>query len=247
MVDLTEFLNKPDPTLEAVNAALENGQEPRTSKNIGFGAIGHPCRLKIYNDINTDIPEVFKADTLRIFRNGHLDEATMASELRLLDGIELHTHDPNRGGKQYKLDNLGGRLTGRLDGVIKGLKQAPATWHVWEHKSVNQKKFDKLEKLKVQHGEKQALKIWDEVYYAQAQMNMFHAELDRHYLTVSTPGVRVVTSCRTELDGGYAEMLIRKAEHIINAKNPPERISNNPEDFICKFCRWREKCHGLHP
>lgn len=244
MVDLTEFINKPDPTLEALNIALEKEQSPRTSKNIGFGAIGHPCRLKIYNDINSDIPEVFSADTLRIFRNGHKDEDTMANDLRKIDGIELHTNDPERGGKQYKLDNLGGRLTGRLDGAIKGLKQAPLTWHIWEHKSVNQKKFDKLEKLKIKLGEKLALKEWDEVYYGQAQLNMFHAKLDRHYLTVSTPGVRDVTSCRTELDAEYAKALVRKADDIINALMPPERISSDPESFICKFCRWKGKCHG---
>ncbi len=149
MVDLAEFINPTDPTLDAINAALEKAQEPRTSKNIGFGAIGHPCRLKLFNDINATEGEMFSEKTLRIFRNGHKDEDLMASDLRMVDGIELHTHDPNREGKQYKLDALGGRLTGRLDGAIKGLKQAPKTWHIWEHKSVNDKKFDLLEKLKI--------------------------------------------------------------------------------------------------
>ncbi len=244
MPDISEFLDKPDPTLEAVDAAICAEQTPRTSKNIGFGVIGHPCRLKIFNDINSTEPEIFSAETLRIFNNGHSDEAIMASYLRKVKDIELHTHDPDRGGKQYKLDNLDGRLTGRLDGAIKGLKQAPVKWHPWEHKSVNEKKFDKFEKLKKQYGEKNVLKIWDEIYFSQAQMNMYHMGLDRHYLTVSTPGVRKYSSARTELDKGYAEALIRKADYIINAEIPPEKISNNPDDFICRFCRWKDLCHG---
>lgn len=244
MPDISELLNKPDPTLEAVNAALEKEQEPRTSKNIGFGAIGHPCRLKLYYDINATEGEIFSEKTLRIFRNGHRDEDLMAADLRKVKGIELHTHDPNRDNKQYKLDALEGRLTGRLDGAIRGLKQAPTKFHIWEHKSVNEQKFEKLEKLKIKYGEKNALKEWDEVYYGQAQLNMRKAELDRHYLTVSTPGLRRVTSCRTELDKGYADALIRKADDIINAKMPPEKISNDPNNFSCKFCRWKERCHG---
>lgn len=244
MVDLAEFINPADPTLDAINAALEKAQEPRTSKNIGFGAIGHPCRLKLFNDINATEGEIFSEKTLRIFRNGHKDEDLMASDLRMVDGIELHTHDPNREGKQYKLDALGGRLTGRLDGAVRGLKQAPKTWHIWEHKSVNDKKFDLLENLKIKHGEKSALKEWDIIYYGQGQLNMRLAELTRHYMTVSTPGLRRVTSCRTDIDKGYADALIRKADDIFNAKMPPERLSDDPNNFTCRFCRWKEKCHG---
>ncbi len=171
----------------------------------------------------------------------------MANDLRKIEGIELHTHDPNRDNKQYKLDNLGGRLTGRLDGAIKGLKQLPNELAIWEHKSVNEKKFDKFEKLKLANKSNNVLKLWDEIYYSQGQLNMFHAELNHHYLTVSTPGVRKVSSVLTKLDAEYAKALIRKADDIINAKMPPERISSDPENFTCRFCRWKEKCHGVHP
>lgn len=225
-----------DPTLDAVNAALEAEQSPYTSKNIGFGEIGHECSRHLWYKINLDTPEVFSADTLRIFRNGHEDEAAMAEDLRKVEGIALYTHDPNRDNKQYKLDSLGGRFTGRLDGVIVGLKQAPKTPAIWEHKSVNEKKFNELVKC----GN---LKEWDMKYYAQAQSNMLHAELDRHYMTVSTPGLRRVTSVRTELDKDYAQSLVKKAERIINAKEPPERIGDSTW-YQCKYCRFHDICHN---
>lgn len=244
MPDISDLINKPDPTLEALDAAICAEQEPRSSKNIGFGVIGEPCSRKIWYSINIDDPEIFKAETLRIFRNGHADEAAMAADLRKVKGIELHTHDPNRGGKQYKLDDLGGRFTGRLDGAINGLIQAPITWHVWEHKATKQDKFNKLEKLKLEFGEKQALQKWNIVYYAQAQSNMKYAELNRHYMTVGTPGLRQVTSVRTEYNKPYADALTDKAARIINSKIPMERISDNKESFDCRFCRWKDKCHG---
>lgn len=244
MPDISDLLHKPDPTLDALNKILESEQQLRTSKNIGFGAIGHECRRKIQYDINSEEPEIFTAETLRIFRNGHNDEALMIADLLKIPGIELHYKDPDRDNKQYKLDALGGRFTGRLDGVIKGIIQAPTTFHVYEHKSVNDKKFDKLDKLKIKLGEKEALREWDMVYFSQAQSAMKYTDLDRHYMTVSTPGLRRVTSVRTNYDKGFADSLERKAATIINAKEPLERISEDREYFTCKFCRHREMCHG---
>lgn len=239
---MVKIPDRSDPTLDALNAALEAEQQPFSSKNIGFGVIGDSCSRKIWYSINLDMSERFDANTLRIFRDGHDAEAKMAADLRKVDGIELYTHDPNRENKQYKVDNLEGRFTGRLDGVIVGLKQAPNTPHVWEHKNVNEKKFKALQKLIEQVGEKNALKEWNIVYYAQAQSNMYHAELDRHYMTVSTPGLREVMSVRTELDKEYAEFLVQKAKRIIEAKEPPERIGG-PDWFECKYCRFHDICH----
>jgi CRISPR/Cas system-associated exonuclease Cas4 (RecB family) len=234
---LVEIPQRGDPTLDAVNAAIEAEQSPYASKNIGFGEIGHECSRYLWYKINLNEPEVFNADTLRIFRNGHEDEAAMAADLRKVKGIELYTHDPERDNKQYKLDALGGRFTGRLDGVIVGLKQAPKTIHIWEHKSTNEKKFAALLKNPVLHD-------WNFTYYCQAQSNMYHADLDRHYMTVSTPGLRQVTSIRTELDKKFAESLVQKAKRIIEAKEPPERIGG-PDWHTCKYCRFYDTCHNL--
>lgn len=241
---MTLIPERGDPTLLAVDAAIEADQAPYASKNIGFGEIGNGCSRYLYQKINSSTGEVFNASTLRIFRNGHADEAAMAADLRKVDGITLYTNDPERENKQYKLDSLGGRFTGRLDGVIIGLKQAPITPHVWEHKSTNEKKFEALLKLIDKFGEKEALKEWNFVYYCQAQSNMYHAELDRHYMTVSTPGLRRVTSLRTELDKSLAESLVAKAKRIIEAKEAPEKIGG-PDFYLCKFCRFYNECHGV--
>jgi len=226
-----------DPTLDAVNEAIEREQLPHASKNIGFGEIGHECSRFLWYKINSQEGERFTADTLRIFRNGHEDEAAMARDLRKVEGITLYTHDPERDNKQYKFENLDSRFQGRLDGVVVGLKQAPKTFHIWEHKSVGDKKFEALIKNPV-------LKDWNIVYYAQAQSAMLHAELERYYMTISTPGLRRVTSLRGELDREFAESLVDKARRIINATEPPERISNDPCWFQCRYCRFQGVCHG---
>lgn len=232
-----------DPTLDALDHILEAEQAVYVSKNIGFGVIGEPCARKIWYNINATEGERFTADTLRIFRNGHSDEAIMAADLRKIPGIELHTHDPNRGGKQYKMDDLNGRFTGRLDGVIKGIIQAPVTYCVWEHKSVKDSKFQELLDIKLKFGEKQSLSEWNTIYYAQAQCNMKYSELSRHYMTVSAPGIRKITSIRTEFNKDYADALTMKAKRIIDATIPPERMGKK-ESQMCKWCHHRDKCHG---
>lgn len=225
-----------DPTISAINAEIEAEQSPHVSKNIGFGEIGHSCSRYLWYKINTDEAEVFNADTLRIFRNGHEDEAAMARDLRKVKGIELYTHDPERDNKQHKFESLGGRFTGRLDGVILGLIQAPKTPHLWENKICNDKAFDALLKNPV-------LKEWDYKYYCQVQSGMLHAELDRYYMTIGTPGLRRVTSLRGELDKAFAESLVDKAKRIIEAKEPPERIGG-ADWFECRKCRFHGICHG---
>lgn len=233
---MVQVPERQDPTLDAVNKALEAEQKLYTSKNIGFGEIGHDCSRYLWYKINSYETEVFSASTIRIFNSGHSAESRMAGELRKVEGVTLYTNDPERENKQYKFDFLDGRLTGRLDGVILGLIQAPKTPHVWEHKETNDKKFKELQKTG-------SLKGWDEKYNAQAHLGMFASELDRHYLTCSTGGLRDVTSVRTELNKDYARGLIDKAERIINAKQPPERIGG-PTWYACKFCRFYNKCHG---
>lgn len=230
---MVKIPERPDPTLDSVNTALEAEQDLfPPSGNIGFGDIGR-CSRYIWEKVNATVAERHNSDSLRIFRSGHRAEALMAEDLRKVTGVTLHTCDPQRDEKQYKLDNLNGRFTGRLDGVILGLIQAPNTYHIWEHKEVNELKFKKLIKAINEVGEKNALKEWDQVYFAQAQSNMFHAGLDRHYLTVSTMGLRQVISLRTELDKEVALALIEKAKRILNMKSPPECTCDSWSKFRC--------------
>jgi hypothetical protein len=51
-----------------------------------------------------------------------------------------------------------------------------------------------------------------------------------------------------ELDWNLAHDLMNKAQDIIEAKFRPQRISDNPAYYECKYCAAREVCHqGLAP
>jgi hypothetical protein len=236
-IDLTT-----DPTLDAVDRAMEAAQVKDLRPYIGMSQIGHPCGRKLWYSFRFAKQNSFDAESLKRFADGFHGEDVQAERLRMVDFITLHTHEPD--GNQFGFKSFGGHFSGHMDGAILGLLQAPKTWHVWEHKQVGQDKFNKLIKLKVDLGEKAALAKWNEVYYAQAVLYMEYTGMARHYLTCATPGGRDTISVRTEENKDLAKKLIDKAEFIIFSGEPPVKLSNDPAFYQCKFCDFSEVCHG---
>jgi CRISPR/Cas system-associated exonuclease Cas4 (RecB family) len=234
-----------DPTLAAVDAAIEEEQDTRPRPYLGASSIGDPCSRKLWYSFRWAASKKFAASTLRLFEDGHRGEALMAERLRKVPGLMLSTEADD--GRQWGISDHEGHFRGHCDGFIKGLLQAPKTPHVWEHKVCNETKQKKLAKLKQEKGEKEALAHWDPVYYAQAQIYMHYFELTRHYLTCSSPGERTTVSCRTDYCREHAEPLVQKAQDIITSDRPPTRLSDDSTHWLCKFCDYHSICHDITP
>lgn len=237
--------DKPDPTLVAVDAAIEdrgNAQLPRPY--LGMSEIGRSCARALWYGFRWASARAFDAATLRRFEDGHRSEDIMADRLRAVPEIALHTEDPRYPDHgQIACVDHAGHFRGHLDGVIAGLLQAPSTPHVWEHKATNEQKQAKLESLKREVGEKQALAKWDAAYYAQHVLYMCYQDLKRGYLTCDSPGSRKTVSVRTDADPEHAQQMIDKAERIIFADAPPPRISDRPDWYECRWCSHHGICH----
>lgn len=234
-----------DPTLAAIDRELERraAMEPKRTY-LGASALGRPCERELWYSIQPDVSRrPFDAASLKRFADGHQGEAVMAERLRMVPGLQLWTVD-EKTGEQIGGMLFDGRFGWHCDGVVKGLLQSPATPTVWEHKQVGQKKFDEFRKLKATLPEKQVLAAWDRVYFAQGVLYMELLDLERHYLTVSTPGGRQYDACRTEANPEMAKALLQKAKRIIESDSPPMRISERPEWFQCRLCDFREVCHA---
>ena len=239
---MVEIPNKPDPTLEAMKAAyLAEVSQKRVKRSyLGASLIGHDCSRHIwYSYKNYDGDEqMWGAKGHFSAESGHWAESVTADRLRLIPGLQLWTHKED--GYQYGWKAMGGEFRGHVDGVIQGLLQAPKAFHIWEHKDKDHKYFTEFCNLKVSKGEKKTLEAWDKQYYVQAQINMHYLEIDRHYLTVSLAGARAYESVRTEYNGEFAEQYVDRAAKIIESKSPPPRISEKPDFFKCKLCKFRE-------
>jgi hypothetical protein len=232
-------------TLRAIDALIEeeNSRKEKISYRLGMGVLGEDCLRKVYYQFRGVSMEQMQAKTLRIFKDGHAQESEMAGYLKLLPGITLYDRDPNDPTKQIACESCLGHLKGYLDGMICGILEAPETWHVWEHKCVNEKKFNELNELKISLGEKDALKAWNPVYYTQGMMYCYYQNVSRHFLTVTTPGGRDWTSSRTNENRNFAKMCEDKAVNLIFDNSIPERISSKPEAYACKFCNFKGVCH----
>lgn len=234
---------KYDPTLLAIDAAIEkksNSDLPRPY--LGMSQIGDPCPRKLwYSFRHAKVPSR-SARLIKAAEDGNTGEALMIERLRMVDGVDLYTLDTDN--EQHQFSDFSGHFMGHPDGFIEGILQCPDEELIWEHKQVNQKKFDELIKCIEKYGEENALRSWDVTYYGQAVCMMYYGKTNRHYLTVSTPGGRDTISCITNKNHAYAAVLIERAESIIFTNQAPPRISDNPNWFYCKhFCDFHDICH----
>lgn len=234
-----------DLTLSLIDQELEKLEKLKAPRNyLGMSQIGEECWRKLFYSFRGVKNREILVSGIRAIEDGFLQEDVMAERLRLLPFIELHTVDPKNSKEQIGFQMLLGHFRGHCDGMIKGVREAPLTWHVWENKTVNEKKYKKLDDLRKDKGEKVALEEWDEIYFAQAQIYMYCSHTTRHFLTVETPGGRNYLSVRTEYQKTKAENIIDKAKSIIfDNWSKPARISDKPEFYKCKWCDYSNICH----
>jgi hypothetical protein len=238
-----EFSVYTDPTLDAMHKQVEARAAAQPSRPyLGASGIGDKCERKIWYRYTGATAKPMQYSGCYAVEDGHKTEDLIASRLRLVPGLQLWTVDEN--GRQFGFSDHNKNFRGHIDGVILGLYQAPSTPHIWEHKAVNDKKFAYFEKLRDKHGEKETLRHWDWTYFVQGQIYMHYFDMKRHYITISTPGGRKITSARTEYDGDIAKAHIAKARRIIEAKEPPPRMNENPSWYECKWCPFHGVCHA---
>jgi hypothetical protein len=124
-----------DLTLLAMHKAVEQreaAKPPRTY--LGASSIGDSCDRKLWYGLQGTPREPIKWQGLYAIEDGHRTEDLVAERLRLVPGIELWTHKLD--GSQFSFEDFGGRFKGHIDGVIRGLLQAPKVLHIWENKVV---------------------------------------------------------------------------------------------------------------
>lgn len=231
-----------DPTLEAADRALADAQQRRPRPYLGMSQIGTECERALWYSFRWVSHHNFDAPTLKRFDDGHRGEDIIIARLKAVPGLELY--DKGDDGQQFKFTDFGGHYSGSMDGAVRGLMQAPVTWHAFEAKV--SEKWSDLDKSKAKVGEKGALLDWNPGYYAQAVSYMHYAVLDRHWLVAASPGVRRWTAVRTNADPAHALVLRGKAERVIFSDDPRPRIGDR-SNFKCQWCDYAGVCHGRAP
>lgn len=221
------------PTVEAIYRHYEDTREPARG-HLGCSLIGRQCRRELWYSFHWVKAPDFCGRVLRLFQRGQNEEKVFEDELRAV-GVEVQTVDPTT-GKQFKVSTHGGHFSGSMDGKALGILEAPKTWHVLEFKTHGSKSFADLLKKGVEKSKPE--------HYAQMQVYMRLGKLTRAFYLAVNKDTDDLYSERVHLDKAFADELIAKAGEIIASPVPPERISNDPSWYKCKWCDDSDLCHG---
>lgn len=202
--------------------------------HMGASLIGHNCDRYIWLTWRWALKPEFKGRILRLFDTGKREESRLIEELRGI-GATVWDVDPDS-GDQWRVSACNGHFGGSLDGVAKGLPEAPKSPAVLEMKTHNQKSFDELVKKKVQGAKPQ--------HYDQMTVYMGLMEIDRALYMAVNKNTDDVYCEWVHFDKDRYAQLIARAQRLIESTTPPYRLSTDPEFFECKWCSMWRHCHG---
>ena len=225
----------PEP-MHATVPAIYRWHESRRSdplrSHLGASVIGRECGRALWYSFRWAETAQFDGRMLRLFDTGKREELRLVEELKAV-GCEVHHDD---GGAQFRVSAVGGHFGGSMDAVVLGLPEAPRTWHVVEIKTANPKATASLEKLGLRAAKPQ--------HFDQLTVYMLLAELDRGVYFSIDKATDSIYMERVELDKEHGQRLLDRARAIITAAEPPPRLSEEPDHFVCKMCEFAPICHG---
>lgn len=235
--------------VEAIDRALVRRRTAEPERTyLGASYIGEACERDIqyrYRQAPIDPARQLTGQALRIFERGHTAEDAMAGWLRLA-GFKLETE--NEVGGQYGFKALDGRFGGHCDGILTG-------WHgddpqpielpaLWESKCLNNKGW-----RSVMTG---GLKKAKPVYYAQVQLYMYYLGLTENpcLFTCLNADTQEIHCEMIPFDPAMVQQMLDRAAKVIGATERGEllpRGSSDPDNFMCAFCDFRDRCWGDPP
>jgi hypothetical protein len=235
----TELLReRSDAIARAVDAAIEGADTEGYRTHLGASIIGRECLRYLYYHFHWMHRETFSGRELRVFNAGHRLEPRIRYWLTQIGFQFVDGCDENNPQVQFR--GIQGHFGGSADGVFI----APS-WGILEPTLLECKTsgtgagFNNLDKgifeTKPEHY------IQDSVYgkgfglthclYVAENKN----DSDWKFILV-------------KLNEQLADEAIRKAEFIIlEAQEPPKKISHRRNFFVCGMCKMQGICHDGKP
>jgi hypothetical protein len=229
MAKITEDLvAAPQPNVDAIYRWYEETAESWDSLGINVGDIGKPCDRELYYNLHwASFPETVKGRNKRLMETGNLEEARYEADLVNI-GVKFY-------GAQDKIRLVAGHVRGKRDGAGIGFLNAPKTEALVEFKTANEKNYKIILKKGVKEGKPE--------HYGQCQLGMHHFGLGRCIYFVKNKNDELIHEEWIHYDAEYCLKQLARAERIVRSTSPPARISEDPENFQCKFCKHRAVCH----
>ncbi len=234
MSNLTDTLPQNSLTVEAIYEAYKRRGDAEPSRgHLGASIIGHSCTRYLWYLFRQCCKPEFSGRMYRLFETGDLEEIRFTKDLR---DIGCTVHEVDEHGNQFAVYAHGGHFSGHMDGAAVGIPEAPKTWHVLEYKTHNDKSFTKLKKEGVKKSKPQ--------HYAQMQVYMHLTGMKRALYLARNKDTDEIYAERIRYDAAMAETLLMRAETVIRANEPPERITQRRDWWECQYCDAQGICWG---
>lgn len=138
---------------------------------------------------------------------------------------------------QWRVSAVQGHFGGSLDGKGYLPENYPIKEQIlFEFKTHNDSSFQKLKK--------EGMKLSKPQHYAQCCTYGYLMKLNYVcYVAVNKNDDEIYIEV-VELNHRTGEMLVLKAEKIIISQEPPPRMNENPNFWLCKMCAYRHICHA---
>ena len=226
----------PEPSRSTAKEIIKiwDGRNTPHRPHLGCSIIGHPCDRNIWLSWRWAKAPAFPGRILRLFDTGKREEERLYQDLRDC-GVELYTVD-QESGKQIGVSAHNGHLAGSVDGIGRGFIEAPKSWAVLECKTHGSKSFAKLQKEGVKHAKFQ--------HYVQMQMYMGLLDIERAMYLAQNKDTDDIYSEWVHFDKDCFEQHMHRAKTIIEMTSPPQRLSEDPSWYECKWCDHYTLCHG---
>ena len=219
---------------DAVDAYIIQKYAEPFRAHLGASKMGSICDRELWYSFRWFKAEKHGAKLLRLFQAGHRFEPILREELRAIGFQFLDTVDVD--GVQTRVVTADGHGGGSCDGVFIAPEYGITVPTLLECKtSGTGAKFDSVRIQRMKDAKPDHF-IQDSIYgkllgirqclYVLENKN----DSSRYYELV-------------ELDWELAQQQETRMFRIINSPVPPERYSNLPEAFICKFCTFKQICH----
>ena len=223
-----------EKTLAAINDAWQHDPDPLRGTHLGAGSIGKSCSRELWYQFRWAAQTGFSPRILRLFERGNREEKVFEELLRLA-GIPFWGRDPAT-NKQYVVRFKNKHLLGYADGIGQGLPDLPTDERfLGEWKTHNEKSFKDLVKKGVRESKP--------VHFTQMQLYMNELRLGWALYGAVNKNDDHLHLELIEHDSEYAAHYRDRADLIVASQTPPQRISENPGWYECKWCDFYRICH----
>lgn len=201
--------------------------------HLGISVIGDECSRKIWYGFRWIKLIQHDPRIRRLFQRGHKEEKEFEGFL-MWAGFKIRGINPET-DKQFRISAVNGHYGGSTDGIalIGWADDLPI---IVEYKTHNDKYFTELKEKKLRVAQP---KHWSQMCGYGKDFKIKHGlyfalnkNTDEWYFEF------------VELDWNKGIELENKATDIIYSKLPPPKLNENPSYFKCKFCDFKDVCHG---